>query len=103
LTKKPKPYSRKKKTSSTNGAALIGSLHVEECKMIHIYLYVESSSLRRIKDLHIKPYTLNLIEEKLRSSLEHIGTVKNVLNRTPVVKGIGDRGKVEGLWKRNSI
>jgi hypothetical protein len=26
-----------------------------------------------IKDLHIKPYSLNLIEEKVRKSLEHRG------------------------------
>jgi hypothetical protein len=29
---KPKPYNEKKKASSTNGADLIGCLHVEECK-----------------------------------------------------------------------
>ena len=38
-----------------------------------------------IKDLHIKPNTLNLIEEKVGKSLEHIGTKERFLNRTPMV------------------
>jgi hypothetical protein len=37
-----------------------------------------------IKDLHIKPDTLNLIEEKMGKSLEHMGTGKKFLNRTPM-------------------
>ena len=36
-----------------------------------------------IKDLNAKPDTLNLIEEKVRNTLEHIGTGDNFLNRTP--------------------
>jgi hypothetical protein len=35
-----------------------------------------------IKDLHIKPETLNLIEDKVGESLKHVGTGKNFLNRT---------------------
>ena len=35
-----------------------------------------------IKDLHIKPDPLNLIEEKVEKSLELIGTGINFLNRT---------------------
>ena len=37
-----------------------------------------------IKDLNIKPDTLNLIEEKVRKKLELIVTGRNFLNRTPV-------------------
>ena len=37
-----------------------------------------------IKDLHIKPDTLKLIEEKVEKSLEHMDTVENFLNRTPM-------------------
>ena len=33
-----------------------------------------------IKDLNIKPATLNLIKEKVRSILEHIGTGNHSLN-----------------------
>ena len=37
-----------------------------------------------IKDLHIKPDILKLIEEKVGKSLKHMGTGENVLNRTPM-------------------
>ena len=39
-----------------------------------------------IKDLHIKPITLNLTEEKVGSTLEHIGTGDHFLNKTPVAQ-----------------
>ena len=35
-----------------------------------------------IKDFKRKPDTLNLIQEKLSNSLEHIGTRDNFLNKT---------------------
>jgi hypothetical protein len=35
-----------------------------------------------IKDLHIKPETLQLIEEKVGKSLEDMGTAEKFLNRT---------------------
>jgi hypothetical protein len=38
-----------------------------------------------IKELHIKPETLNLIEEKVGKSLEHMGTGEKILNRTPIM------------------
>ena len=37
-----------------------------------------------IKDLHIKPETMKLIEEKVGKNLEHTGTGENVLIRTPM-------------------
>ena len=37
-----------------------------------------------IKDLHIKPDTLKLIEEKVGESLEDMGTEEKFLNRTPM-------------------
>jgi hypothetical protein len=36
-----------------------------------------------IKDLHIKPNTLKLIEEKVGKSLDYMGTGEIFLNRTP--------------------
>jgi hypothetical protein len=41
-----------------------------------------------IKDFHIKPDTLNLIEEKVGKNLEHIGTEENFLNRTSMVQSL---------------
>ena len=39
-----------------------------------------------IKDLNIKPATLNLIEKKVGSTLERIGTGNHFLNITPAVQ-----------------
>ena len=39
---------------------------------------------KRIKDLNINPDTLNLIEEKVGSTLECMGTEDHFLNKTPV-------------------
>jgi len=44
-----------------------------------------------IKDLHINPDTLKLIEEKVGKSLEHIGTGENFLNRTPMAYALRSR------------
>nr|AAS66287.1 LRRGT00196 [Rattus norvegicus] len=44
-----------------------------------------------IKDLHIKPDTLKLIEEKLGKHLEHMGTGKNFLNKTPMPYALRSR------------
>jgi hypothetical protein len=41
-----------------------------------------------IKNLHIKPDTLNLLKEKAEKSLEHISTGEYFLNRT---KGSGSK------------
>jgi hypothetical protein len=38
-----------------------------------------------IKDLHIKPDILKLIEEKVRKSLKHMGTGEIFLNRIQIV------------------
>ena len=41
-------------------------------------------NFRWIKDVHVKPDTLKLIEEKLGKSLKDRGTGGNFLNRTPM-------------------
>ena len=84
MTKELKPSSGKKTAFSTNGAGSTGGQHVEECKLIHPYLLAQNSSPSGIKDLHMKPDTLNLIEEKVGKSLEYLGTGENFLNRIPV-------------------
>jgi hypothetical protein len=62
-----------------------------------------------IKDLKIKPDTLNLIEEKVRKSLELMGTVGNFLNRTPMAHALRstidkwDLIKLESFCKAKDI
>ena len=44
-----------------------------------------------IKNLHIKPDTLNLIEEKVGNNPECIGTGGNFLNKTPIAYALRSR------------
>ena len=44
-----------------------------------------------IKNLNIKPDTLNLIEEKMGKSLELIGTGRHFLNRPPMTCALRSR------------
>jgi hypothetical protein len=41
-----------------------------------------------IKDLHIKPDTQKLIEEKVGKRLEYMGTGEIFLNRTPIAYAV---------------
>ena len=62
-----------------------------------------------IKDLNIKPDTLNLIEEKVGKSLELIGTEGNFLNKTPMAHDLRSRIdkwvliKLESFYKAKNI
>jgi hypothetical protein len=42
--------------------------------LIHFYLLVTKLKSKWIKELHIEPETLKLIEEKVKKSLEDMGT-----------------------------
>jgi len=44
-----------------------------------------------IKDLHIKPDTLKLIEEQVGKHLEHMGTGENFLSKTPMAYALRSR------------
>ena len=56
-----------------------------------------------LKDLNIKPDTLNLIEEKVRKSLELIGTGGNFLDRTPMAHALRSRNDKWDLIKLESF
>ena len=53
-----------------------------------------------IRDLYIKPDILNLIEDKVRKSLEHIGTGEIFLNRTPMAYAL--RSRID-KWRTHKI
>jgi hypothetical protein len=61
------------------------------------------------KNISIKPDTLNLTEEKVEKSLEHIGSGGNFLNRTPMAHALRSRidqrdlMKVESFYKAKNI
>jgi hypothetical protein len=62
-----------------------------------------------IKDLHIKEDILELIEENMGKSLEHMGTGENFLNRTPIACALRSRIdkwdliKLQSFCKANHI
>jgi hypothetical protein len=56
-----------------------------------------------IKDLHIKPNTLKLIEKKVGKSLEHMGTGEIFLNRTPIAYALRSRVDKWDLIKLQSF
>jgi hypothetical protein len=79
LTRELKPSSGKKTAFSTNGAGTTGGYHVEECDDPFLSPCTKVKS-KWIKELHIKPETLKLIEEKVGKSLEDMGTGDHNLN-----------------------
>jgi hypothetical protein len=56
-----------------------------------------------IKELHIKPDTLKLIEEKVGESLEDMGTSEKFLNRTPMTCSVRSRIDKWDLIKLQSL
>ena len=56
-----------------------------------------------IKELHIKPETLKLIEEKVGKSLEDMGTGEKFLNRTSMASAIRLRFNKWNLIKLQSF
>jgi hypothetical protein len=59
--------------------------------------------IKWIKDLHIKPDTLKLIDEKVGKNLKHMGTGEIFLTRTPVVYALRSRIDKWGLIKLKSF
>jgi hypothetical protein len=57
----------------------------------------------RIKELHIKPETLKLIEEKVGESLEDMGTGEKFLNRTAMACAVRPRIDKWDLMKLQSF
>ena len=102
MTRELKPSSGKKTAFSTNGAGTTGGYHVEECELIHSYLLLLRSN-KWIKELHIKPETLKLIEEKVGKSREDMGTGEKFLNRTAMACSLRSRIDKWDLMKLQSF
>jgi hypothetical protein len=56
-----------------------------------------------IKELHVKPKTLKLIEEKVGKSLEDMGTGEKFLNRTAIASAVRSRIDMWDLIKLQSF
>jgi hypothetical protein len=64
------------------------------CRKMKMYSYFSTCTKLKskwIKDLNIKPDTLNLIKEKVGKNLELIGKGEHFLNRTPMVHTLRSR------------
>ena len=85
LTQNLKLYNGKKNASSTNGAGITGCQYVQELIDPYLSLWTKFKS-KWIKDLNINLTTLNLIEEKVGSSLQCMGTEEPFPNITPVAQ-----------------
>jgi hypothetical protein len=90
LTRELKPSSGKKTAFSTNGASTTGSYQVEECKLIHSYPCT-NIKFKWIREVHIKPEIVKLIEGKVGKSLEDMGTGEKFLNRTKMACALRSR------------
>jgi len=63
------------------------SYWISPCRGLQIDPYLSPSKTLKyewIKDLNIKPDTLNLIEQKIGNIIELIGTGDNFMKRTPI-------------------
>ena len=58
---------------------------------------------KQIKNLHIKPDTLKLIEKAVGKSLQHMGTGEIFLNRTPIVYSLRSKTDKWDLIKLQSL
>jgi hypothetical protein len=88
LTKKLKPSSRKKDSIFNKWYWLKWQ---SACRRMQIGLFLSPCTELKskwIKNIHIEPDTLNLLEEKLGKNLKHISTREIFLNRTPMVQAL---------------
>ena len=83
MTKELKPSSEKETESSKIGVGSTGSYHVRRMRIDPFLSPCAKLKAKWIKNLHIKTDTLNLIEEKVGKSFEHMATGENFLTRIP--------------------
>jgi hypothetical protein len=70
--------------------------------LIHFFSCIKLKS-KWIKELHIKPKTLKVIEEKVGKSLDDMGTGERFLNRTPMACAVRSRMDKWDLIKLQSF
>ena len=102
MIKELKTSSGKKTAFLTNGARSTG----DACRKMQIYPFLSPCTKfmsKWIKDLHKKSDTLKLIEEKVGTNLEHMGTGEKFLNRTPMAYALRTRINKWDLIKLQSF
>jgi hypothetical protein len=87
----PKTYDGEKTASSSNVA---GKKWLSFCQKLKLDSYLSpctSINSKWIKDLHMQPETLMLLQEGAGKTLELIGIGKDFLNRIPVAQQLRER------------
>jgi hypothetical protein len=64
---------------------------LQKTKTKSMFITLYSINSKWIKDLNIRPETLNLVHKRVRNTLEAIGIGKNCLNRTPGAQQLRER------------
>jgi hypothetical protein len=85
LTKAPKTYDGEETASSTNVVGKSGYLPAEK-KLATCLLLCTIINSKWIKDLNIRPETLQLVHKSAGNTLETVGIGKDFLRRTPAAQ-----------------
>jgi hypothetical protein len=91
LTKELKPSSGKMTVYLTNGPGSTGSERVEKIAIEPFLSLCTKFKSKSIKDLHAKPDTLKLLEEKVGKCLRPMGTEEKFLNKTQMAYAVRSR------------
>jgi hypothetical protein len=76
------------------------------CKRMKMYPFLfpcTKFKSKWIKNLHIKPDMMNLIQERMGKNLKHFGTEETFLNRTPMAYALRSRMNKWDLIKLKSF
>ena len=82
LTKEARIHKGEKKTSLTSDAGKTGQQCVEEMKLEHFLTSYTKINSKWIKVLNVRPETIKLLEENIRSTLYDINC-SNILSDSP--------------------
>jgi hypothetical protein len=99
----PKTYNGEKTASSTNVAGELGISICRKLKLNLCLLPCTSINSKWIKDLDIRPKTLELVQERGGSTLELIDTGNNFLSRTQMANQLREKTDKEDLMKLKSL